>query len=536
MFRISLHFSLVLLGLSIATLGTAAPASAQTPSAGQDQPSSIWIESFGEGLPRCQAHRVTPRALLLPARCLVVSSRPEYLLRPSSSARLRLTVRQGSQLILGSLSLLSFRLHPLADLARAREAGILRRDVRSGSGADLALLFVEGEVLENVPILPISLQAPDLTAVSEMQSRDRDRAAERIDLWTRDVDQRRPGTFEARAQTALDWPDDSEAGPVWGAALIHKNRLIGLFTGQTEAWRKGTVESRNGVLLAGAAPWLLELLQPELWQWYEQTQAIPSKNSPATFPGIRLEPIVFRGHDLKEDDPLRIKLVAIDLDGRGVCSGSVISPLHVLTAAHCLKGPDPKGLVIWLQNRSDQRMGGYRVRRVIVHPRYPGYSVDSKVDLNHSQDRGAAENDLALLELSRPVDPEVAPLRFHLSGLDRVREWQIAGVGRQDIPDDSPRGVLQVAAVSPRLSGRPGRLIEIPELRSGAPGALPGDSGGPLLVRFGGSPEWFMKGVVIHSQINESRSGVSLSRALTLEPHSAWLFTILQERIFLSRP
>ena len=123
----------------------------------------------------------------------------------------------------------------------------------------------------------------------------------------------------------------------------------------------------------------------------------------------------------------------IDIGRRGFCSGALIAPNLVLTAAHCLYDRDSgarvadSDLLFRAGLRNGRAEAERRVRRTAVHPEYrfaPGARS------------GGVAHDLALLELDQPIrNAAIRPFAVHSQPLrgDEVGVVSYAR-GRSEVP------------------------------------------------------------------------------------------------------
>lgn len=171
------------------------------------------------------------------------------------------------------------------------------------------------------------------------------------------------------------------------------------------------------------------------------------------------------------DDGIARSVVTI-IGSRGTfCTGALIAPDLVLSAAHCvMPGADYK-IVLYDAQRQPQLR---EVKRVAAHPQFNVQGI-----LAHR-----ASADVALLLLSEPLKARSpAPTAVPLEPIAAGGRFTVAGIGVTQRGDGKSGGTIRAARLV--ATGKPGRLqirLVDPATNNASEGlgACTGDSGAPV--------------------------------------------------------
>ena len=195
----------------------------------------------------------------------------------------------------------------------------------------------------------------------------------------------------------------------------------------------------------------------------------------------------------------------------GFCTGVVIAPDVVLTAAHCV--PKGAGLRIHFPSDGDKPV----MLPVVAVARHPDYHADAIKTRERSID-------LALVRLKATLPDRFTPATLARSAGAKVgSQFVIAGYGLGREGQPSTSGQLRSAKLVTRAPVSDVLLWSEDPAKAGT-GACTGDSGGPVMAE--GRAE--ISALVLWSAGQGSHQCGDLTQSLWLSPHRGWIDRVLQ--------
>jgi secreted trypsin-like serine protease len=194
------------------------------------------------------------------------------------------------------------------------------------------------------------------------------------------------------------------------------------------------------------------------------------------------------------------------------CSGALIAPDLVLSAAHCIADGTDYKIVLYDAQRQPQLRD---VRRAATHPQFSAQGINAH----------RASADVALLQLSQPLSKPVAALGLPLEPIAAGQTFSVAGIGVTKRGDGKSGGTVRAAQLV--STSQPGRLqIRLVDpatnnTRDGL-GACTGDSGAPVFQEQAGRA--VIIGVVSWSTGANNTAGCGgLTGVTPLTLYRAWI-------------
>jgi secreted trypsin-like serine protease len=248
---------------------------------------------------------------------------------------------------------------------------------------------------------------------------------------------------------------------------------------------------------------------------------------------------VVQGGSAATDLVSAVTKYVVNEEGHG-CSGTLVSPDVVITAAHCLPKDSTKRIIVitvpkGFEGKDKDLVARGKISHVMSFKAHPGFAVQAD-----SRGSVKASDDLALLRLREPLagsplaglpDPAFrisSASSMSLSSITETAEVIIAGWGLKDSHEAS----LPAAQRSRKLMQAEGRIRLIESGPSngkaftlaGFSNICSGDSGGPSFIRINGG----LAIVGVHSSASGCRDtkagwAVDSSTDIYLPPYVEWI-------------
>jgi S1-C subfamily serine protease len=199
------------------------------------------------------------------------------------------------------------------------------------------------------------------------------------------------------------------------------------------------------------------------------------------------------------------------VDRAGFCTGVVLGPREVLTAAHCLAAA--KDLRIFYRDDSGNPVL-LDVQATVAHPRYRADAPTARV----------VSIDLALIQTQTPLDARFSAAALEDDGRVQVGQpVRIVGYGVTREGEGTSAGVLRSAPLQARAPIST-ILLWAEDPNGAGAGGCTGDSGGPILT---GDGEKVLAITTWSAGSGSKRCG-SLTQGPLVAPQRGWIDGVLQ--------
>jgi hypothetical protein len=208
-----------------------------------------------------------------------------------------------------------------------------------------------------------------------------------------------------------------------------------------------------------------------------------------------------------------VMLINRGIDKAGFCTGVVVGPRAVLTAAHCVVSID--NMRVYYRDETGQPVLR-EISAAVVNPNYRADAVAKR----------SVSIDLALVETQAPLDARFSPADLDASGQTSIGEsLRIYGFGVAEEGNGRTAGVLRGARLVVRAP-----LSEILIWAEGpagqGSGACTGDSGGPIVASDSGK---VLAIVAWSAGDRRGRRCGALTQGPLVAPQIEWIRQILEK-------